>query len=61
MLKLDDRLRIAMVANMGVQLSSQDVVKVAGWLIALMRISENTGGAPARQAKAALGEFAPVK
>lgn len=58
MLKLEDRLRIAMGADMGCQLTAADVRVVAGWLVALRAIQEGIGGAPKRRAKDALGEFA---
>jgi hypothetical protein len=40
MLKLDDRLRVAMSAGMGVHLTPAETVLVAGWLVALRKISE---------------------
>ncbi len=40
MLKLDDRLMIAMNAGMGVQLTAEEVKLVAGWLVTLRQISE---------------------
>lgn len=63
MLKLDDRLRIALGAGMGVQLTSGDVETVARWLVTLQRIAEGKRETvpPHRLAQGALGEFAPVK
>lgn len=62
MLRLDDRLRVAMGADMGAQLSPKEVVMIAGWLVTLRRIAEGkTGPGSNHLAKDALGEFAPQK
>jgi hypothetical protein len=56
MLRLDDRLRVAISAGMGVQLTPQETVLVAGWLVALRQISERRATNGANQtASRALG------
>lgn len=61
MLKLDDRLRIAMSNDMGCQLTASDVKLVAAWLVTLRRIAEGKLGSGANYlAREALGQFAPA-
>ena len=59
MLKLDDRLRVAMGADMGVQLTPKDVATVAAWLVVLRKIAKGSyGGSAAQAARGVLGELA---
>ena len=58
MLKLDDRLQVALGAGMGVQLSSGDVERVATWLVVLRQIANGAAHGQERGIAAdALGEF----
>ncbi len=56
MLRLDDRLQVAMRGNMGVQLTPDEVKLVAGWLVTLRKVTERR--AAAAEARAALGKYA---
>ena len=59
MLKLDDRLRIAMQAQMSAHLTAAECVIVARWLTVLRQISTGRRANPSPQdaARDALGEF----
>ena len=58
MLKLDDRLQVALGAGMGVQLTLGDVERVAMWLVALRQIADGEARGQERGLAAdALGEL----
>ena len=44
MLRLEDRLRVAMSADMGCQLTAGEVKQVARWLVTLRRIGTRPDG-----------------
>lgn len=56
-LKLEDRLRVAIGAGMGVSLTPEETTKIAGWLMSLYSISRLYAKTPPRPAalNAALG------
>ena len=62
MLRLDDRLRLAMTHGMSAQLTPEEAKQVAGWLVTLRSISRGRSGrAAGRAAAAALGDMKPER